>query len=111
MAVTYDDSDRRILPNARLISSADVSGTMRIWATRNDLLLKDEFMVLSGKIYDLQWSPCGMRIVASCNDFDYLKQRLFFTLCDIHGDGGIGSGRLFHSSSYDLHFVSHSQSK
>ncbi|PON93644.1 hypothetical protein TorRG33x02_106280, partial [Trema orientale] len=54
-----------ILPNAGLISSADVSSTIRIWATRNDLLLKDEFMVLSGKIYDLQWSPCGMRSVAS----------------------------------------------
>ncbi|PON41809.1 hypothetical protein PanWU01x14_286550 [Parasponia andersonii] len=45
------------------------------------------------------------------NDFDSSKQRLFFTLCDIHGDRGIGSGRLFHSSSYGLHFVSHSQSR
>lgn len=38
---------------------------MRIWGTRNEFVLKKEFRVLSGRIDDLQWSPDGIRIVAS----------------------------------------------
>ncbi|XWS60893.1 hypothetical protein CRYUN_Cryun07bG0077100 [Craigia yunnanensis] len=51
--------------NGEWIASADVSGTVRIWGTHNDHVLKKEFKVLSGRIDDLQWSPDGMRIVAS----------------------------------------------
>lgn len=42
-----------------------MSGTVRIWGTRNEFVLKKEFRVLSGRIDDLQWSPDGIRIVAS----------------------------------------------
>ncbi|GFZ12280.1 transducin family protein [Actinidia rufa] len=55
----------RYSPNGEWIASADVSGTVRIWGAYNDHVLKKEFRVLSGRIDDLQWSPDGMRIVAS----------------------------------------------
>ncbi|XVF02822.1 hypothetical protein REPUB_Repub04eG0207400 [Reevesia pubescens] len=55
----------RYSPNGEWIASADVSGTVRIWGTHNDFVLKNEFKVLSGRIDDLQWSPDGLRIVAS----------------------------------------------
>ena len=55
----------RYSPNGEWIASADVSGTVRIWGAYNDHVLKKEFGVLSGRIDDLQWSPDGMRIVAS----------------------------------------------
>ncbi|PON63683.1 Guanine nucleotide-binding protein, beta subunit [Trema orientale] len=61
----YPATVARFSPNAEWIASADVSGTVRIWGTRNDFVLKKEFKVLSGRIDDLQWSPDGMRIVAS----------------------------------------------
>ncbi|KAK6921263.1 WD40 repeat [Dillenia turbinata] len=61
----YQATVARYSPNGEWIASADVSGTVRIWGTRNDFVLKKEFRVLSGRIDDLQWSPDGMRIVAS----------------------------------------------
>uniref|UniRef100_A0A2N9H5S8 Uncharacterized protein n=1 Tax=Fagus sylvatica TaxID=28930 RepID=A0A2N9H5S8_FAGSY len=61
----YPATVARYSPNAEWIASADVSGTVRIWGTRNEFVLKKEFKVLSGRIDDLQWSPDGMRIVAS----------------------------------------------
>ncbi|XP_022725937.1 actin-interacting protein 1-2-like [Durio zibethinus] len=66
----YDDHSypvtvARYSPNGEWIASADVSGTVRIWGTHNDFVLKNEFKVLSGRIDDLQWSPDGLRIVAS----------------------------------------------
>ncbi|KAK6925332.1 WD40 repeat [Dillenia turbinata] len=61
----YQATVARYSPNGERIASADVSGTVRIWGTRNDFVLKKEFRVLSGRIDDLQWSPDGMRIVAS----------------------------------------------
>ncbi|CAL5374212.1 unnamed protein product [Camellia sinensis] len=61
----YQATVARYSPNAEWIASADVSGTVRIWGTHNDFVLKNEFKVLSGRIDDLQWSPDGMRIVAS----------------------------------------------
>ncbi|XP_057951829.1 actin-interacting protein 1-2 [Malania oleifera] len=61
----YQATVARFSPNGEWIASADVSGTVRIWGTHNDHVLKKEFRVLSGRIDDLQWSPDGMRIVAS----------------------------------------------
>ncbi|XP_010549075.1 PREDICTED: actin-interacting protein 1-2 [Tarenaya hassleriana] len=61
----YPATVARYSPNGEWIASADVSGTVRIWGTHNDHVLKKEFKVLSGRIDDLQWSPDGMRIVAS----------------------------------------------
>ncbi|XP_021292423.1 actin-interacting protein 1-2 [Herrania umbratica] len=61
----YPATVARFSPNGEWIASADVSGTVRIWGTHNDHVLKKEFKVLSGGIDDLQWSPDGMRIVAS----------------------------------------------
>lgn len=60
----YPATVARYSPNGEWIASADVSGTVRIWGTRNDFVLKKEFRVLSGRIDDLQWSPDGLRIVA-----------------------------------------------
>ncbi|XP_054781713.1 actin-interacting protein 1-2 [Prosopis cineraria] len=60
----YPATVARYSPNGEWIASADVSGTVRIWGTRNDFVLKKEFKVLSGRIDDLQWSPDGLRIVA-----------------------------------------------
>ncbi|XP_009757931.1 actin-interacting protein 1-2 [Nicotiana tabacum] len=61
----YQATVARYSPNGEWIASADVSGTVRIWGTHNDFVLKKEFRVLSGRIDDLQWSPDGLRIVAS----------------------------------------------
>lgn len=61
----YPATVARYSPNGEWIASADVSGTVRIWGTHNDHVLKKEFKVLSGRIDDLQWSPDGLRIVAS----------------------------------------------
>ncbi|XP_052179853.1 actin-interacting protein 1-2 [Diospyros lotus] len=61
----YPATVARYSPNGEWIASADASGTVRIWGTHNDFVLKKEFRVLSGRIDDLQWSPDGMRIVAS----------------------------------------------
>ncbi|KAM1026554.1 hypothetical protein ACFX2J_039350 [Malus domestica] len=61
----YPVTVARFSPNGEWIASADVSGTVRIWGTHNDFVLKNEFKVLSGRIDDLQWSPDGLRIVAS----------------------------------------------
>ncbi|GMH26244.1 hypothetical protein Nepgr_028087 [Nepenthes gracilis] len=61
----YPVTVARYSPNGEWIASADVSGTVRIWGTHNDFVLKNEFKVISGRIDDLQWSPDGMRIVAS----------------------------------------------
>ncbi|KAK7269861.1 hypothetical protein RIF29_22638 [Crotalaria pallida] len=63
----YPVTVARYSPNGEWIASADVSGTVRIWGTHNDYVLKNEFRVLSGRIDDLQWSQDGMRIVA-CGD-------------------------------------------
>ncbi|KAK0573076.1 hypothetical protein LWI29_002644 [Acer saccharum] len=63
----YPVTVARYSPNGEWIASADVSGTVRIWGTHNEFVLKKEFKVLSGRIDDLQWSPDGMRIVA-CGD-------------------------------------------
>ncbi|XP_020225533.1 actin-interacting protein 1-2 isoform X1 [Cajanus cajan] len=63
----YPVTVARYSPNGEWIASADVSGTIRIWGTHNDFVLKNEFRVLSGRIDDLQWSLDGMRIVA-CGD-------------------------------------------
>ncbi|XP_047171882.1 actin-interacting protein 1-2-like [Vigna umbellata] len=63
----YPVTVARYSPNGEWIASADVSGTVRIWGTHNDYVLKNEFRVLSGRIDDLQWSFDGMRIVA-CGD-------------------------------------------
>ncbi|XP_025620529.2 actin-interacting protein 1-2 [Arachis hypogaea] len=63
----YPVTVARYSPNGEWIASADVSGTIRIWGTHNDYVLKNEFRVLSGRIDDLQWSADGMRIVA-CGD-------------------------------------------
>ena len=60
----YPATVARFSPNGEWVASADVSGTVRIWGTRNDFVLKKEFRVLSGRIDDLQWSPDGLRIVA-----------------------------------------------
>jgi WD40 repeat protein len=60
----YPATVARFSPNGEWVASADVSGTVRIWGTRNDFVLKKEFRVLSGRIDDLQWSPDGIRIVA-----------------------------------------------
>ncbi|XP_028793887.1 actin-interacting protein 1-2-like [Neltuma alba] len=60
----YPATVARYSPNGEWIASADVSGTVRIWGTRNNFVLKKEFKVLSGRIDDLQWSPDGLRIVA-----------------------------------------------
>ncbi|KAK9118219.1 hypothetical protein Scep_016312 [Stephania cephalantha] len=61
----YNATVARFSPNGEWIASADVSGTVRIWGRHNDHVLKKEFKVLSGRIDDLQWSPDGLRIVAS----------------------------------------------
>lgn len=61
----YTATVARYSPNGEWIASADVSGTVRIWGAYNDYVLKKEFKVLSGRIDDLQWSPDGLRIVAS----------------------------------------------
>lgn len=61
----YQTTVARFSPNSEWIASADVSGMVRIWGTHNDFVLKKEFRILSGRIDDLQWSPDGMRIVAS----------------------------------------------
>ncbi|CAK9185591.1 unnamed protein product [Ilex paraguariensis] len=61
----YQATVARFSPNGEWIASADVSGTVRIWGTHNEFVLKKEFRVLSGRIDDLQWSPDGQRIVAS----------------------------------------------
>ncbi|CAM8918683.1 unnamed protein product [Rhodiola kirilowii] len=61
----YQATVARFSPNGEWIASADVSGTVRIWGTRNEFVLKNEFRVLSGRIDDLQWSPDCQRIVAS----------------------------------------------
>ncbi|KAF7827694.1 actin-interacting protein 1-2-like [Senna tora] len=63
----YPVTVARYSPNGEWIASADVSGTIRIWGTHNDFVLKNEFRVLSGRIDDLQWSLDGLRIVA-CGD-------------------------------------------
>ncbi|XP_014514964.1 actin-interacting protein 1-2 [Vigna radiata var. radiata] len=60
----YPATVARFSPNGEWVASADASGTVRIWGTRNDFVLKKEFRVLSGRIDDLQWSPDGLRIVA-----------------------------------------------
>ncbi|XP_004299544.1 PREDICTED: 66 kDa stress protein [Fragaria vesca subsp. vesca] len=60
----YPATVARFSPNGEWIASADVSGTVRIWGTHNDFVLKNEFKVLSGRIDDLQWSADGLRIVA-----------------------------------------------
>lgn len=62
---TYPATVARYSPNGEWIASADVSGTVRIWGVHNEHVLKNEFRVLSGRIDDLQWSPDGLRIVAS----------------------------------------------
>lgn len=61
----YNATVARFSPNGEWIASADVSGTVRIWGVHNDHVLKNEFRVLSGRIDDLQWSPDGLRLVAS----------------------------------------------
>ncbi|CDO98376.1 unnamed protein product [Coffea canephora] len=61
----YPATVARYSPNGEWIASADVSGVVRIWGTHNDFVLRNEFRVLSGRIDDLQWSPDGLRIVAS----------------------------------------------
>ncbi|GLT37433.1 hypothetical protein SLA2020_117510 [Shorea laevis] len=61
----YPATVARFSPNGEWIASADASGTVRIWGAHNEHVLKKEFKVLSGRIDDLQWSPDGMRIVAS----------------------------------------------
>ncbi|KAH6801788.1 transducin family protein / WD-40 repeat family protein [Perilla frutescens var. frutescens] len=61
----YPATIARYSPNGEWIASADVSGTVRIWGTHNDFVLKKEYRVLSGRIDDLQWSADGGRIVAS----------------------------------------------
>ncbi|KAK7280350.1 hypothetical protein RJT34_25413 [Clitoria ternatea] len=61
----YPTTVARYSPNGEWIASADVSGTVRIWGTHNNFVLKNEFRVLSGRVDDLQWSLDGMRIVAS----------------------------------------------
>ncbi|KAK3189576.1 hypothetical protein Dsin_029137 [Dipteronia sinensis] len=63
----YPVTVARYSPNGEWIASADVSGTVRIWGTHNEFVLKKDFKVLSGRIDDLQWSADGMRIVA-CGD-------------------------------------------
>ncbi|TKY50950.1 66 kDa stress protein [Spatholobus suberectus] len=63
----YPVTVARYSPNGEWIASADVSGTVRIWGTHNEYVLKNEFRVLSGRIDDLQWSFDGLRIVA-CGD-------------------------------------------
>ncbi|KAG4999334.1 Actin-interacting protein 1-2 [Glycine soja] len=60
----YPATVARFSPNGEWVASADASGTVRIWGTRNDFVLKKEFRVLSARIDDLQWSPDGLRIVA-----------------------------------------------
>lgn len=60
----YPVTVARYSPNGEWIASADVSGTVRIWGTHNDFVLKNEFRVLSGRIDDLQWSFDCLRIVA-----------------------------------------------
>ncbi|WOL02858.1 actin-interacting protein 1-2 [Canna indica] len=61
----YQATIARFSPNGEWVASADVSGTIRIWGRYGDRALKNEFRVLSGRIDDLQWSPDGLRIVAS----------------------------------------------
>ncbi|KAF6138921.1 hypothetical protein GIB67_025650 [Kingdonia uniflora] len=61
----YQATVARFSPNGEWVASADVSGTVKIWGTHNDHVLKNEFRVLSGRIDDLQWSCDGQRIVAS----------------------------------------------
>ncbi|KAG6496431.1 hypothetical protein ZIOFF_044298 [Zingiber officinale] len=61
----YPTTVARFSPNGEWVASADVSGTIRIWGRYGDRALKNEFRVLSGRIDDLQWSPDGLRIVAS----------------------------------------------
>jgi WD40 repeat protein len=84
----YPATVARYSPNGEWIASADVSGTVRIWGTRNEFVLKKEFKVLTGRIDDLQWSPDGQRIVA-CGDgkgkslvraFMYVNTFLFFLI-------------------------------
>ncbi|XP_073000354.1 actin-interacting protein 1-2-like [Typha latifolia] len=61
----YPATVARFSPNGEWVASGDSSGTVRIWGVHGDRALKNEFRVLSGRIDDLQWSPDGLRIVAS----------------------------------------------
>lgn len=61
----YPATVARFSPNGEWVASGDASGTVRIWGRRPDHVLKNEFRVLSGRVDDLQWSPDGLRIVAS----------------------------------------------
>lgn len=63
----YPTTVARFSPNGEWVASADASGTVKIWGSYNDHVLKNEFRVLTGRIDDLQWSPDGLRIVA-CGD-------------------------------------------
>ncbi|KAJ0580076.1 putative transcription factor WD40-like family [Helianthus annuus] len=49
----YQTIVARFSPNGEWITSADVSGMMRIWGPHNGFVLKNEFRVLSGRIDDL----------------------------------------------------------
>ncbi|KOM31488.1 hypothetical protein LR48_Vigan01g104300 [Vigna angularis] len=56
----YSTTIARFSPNGECVAFADASGTVRIWGTRNDFVLKKEFRVLSRRIDHLQWSLDGL---------------------------------------------------
>jgi len=65
MEHSYQTTVARYSPTGFYIASADVSGRVRIWDTINkEHILKIELQIISGPIYDLQWSDDSKRIVA-----------------------------------------------
>lgn len=62
---SYAATVARFSPNGEWVASGDISGTVRIWARREDHRLKAEFRVLSGSVDDMQWSQDSQRIVVA----------------------------------------------
>lgn len=66
----YAATVARFSPNGEWVASADVSGSVRIWAAHTlgcDHVLKVEHKPLSGTVDDMAWSADNQRI-AVCGD-------------------------------------------
>jgi WD repeat-containing protein 1 (actin-interacting protein 1) len=52
-------------PSGYYVASGDVSGTVRVWdAVGEEMTLKSETRVISGRISDVAWDGEGQRIIA-----------------------------------------------